>query len=97
MEAASAESWTPVVEVDMLVRRPARAVWEAFADPDQIRRFWLARATGRLETGAHVTWEFKIAGATTEVTVVEARPEALLDLRWDDGQPLRISFGDRGG
>ena len=56
----------------MLIRRPAREVWEAFADPDQIRRFWLARSTGRLETGAEVTWTFKIAGAETDVTVVEA-------------------------
>jgi len=64
----------PVVEVDMLVRRPAREVWEAFADPEQIRRFWLARSTGRLETGATVTWSFKVEGARTDVTVVEAVP-----------------------
>ncbi len=95
MEAASANAWTPVVEVDMLIRRPAREVWEAFADPDQIRRFWLARSTGRLETGAVVTWTFKIAGAETDVTVVEARPGELLDLRWGS-QPLWISFADRG-
>jgi uncharacterized protein YndB with AHSA1/START domain len=78
----------------MLIRRPARDVWEAFVDPDQMRRFWLARSTGRLETGAVVTQEFKIAGAETDVTVVEALPGALLDLRWD-GQALRISFDDR--
>jgi uncharacterized protein YndB with AHSA1/START domain len=94
--SASPDPWTPVVEVDMLVRRPAVTVWEAFADPDQIRRFWLAHSTGRLETGATVTWSFKVAGAQTEVNVVEARPRALLDLRWDEGQPLRITFEDRG-
>jgi uncharacterized protein YndB with AHSA1/START domain len=96
MEASSSNAWTPVVAVDMLIRRPSREVWEAFADPDQIRRFWLARSTGRLETGAVVTWAFKIAGVETDVTVVEALPGELLDLRWDDGQPLRISFDDRG-
>jgi uncharacterized protein YndB with AHSA1/START domain len=96
VDAASPDPWTPVVEVDMLVRRPAAMVWEAFADPDQIRRFWLAHTTGRLETGATVTWSFKVAGAESEVEVVEARPGALLDLRWDDGQPLRITFEDRG-
>ena len=95
MEDASSNGWIPVVEVDMLIRRLAREVWEAFADPDEIRRFWVARSTGRLETGAVVTWMFKIAGAETDVTVLEARPGELLDLRWD-GQPLRISFADRG-
>jgi uncharacterized protein YndB with AHSA1/START domain len=85
-----------VVDVDMLIRRPAREVWEAFADPDRIRRFWLARSSGRLEPGAAVRWEFKVAGAATDVRVVEAVPGELLDLRWDDDQPLRITFADRG-
>ena len=86
----------PKVEVDMLVRRPAAEVYEAFADPAQITKFWLARSSGRLEPAAHVSWAFKVAGAKTEVDVLEARPGELLDLRWDEGQPLRITFADRG-
>lgn len=31
-----------------------------------------------------------------DVTVVEAVQGELLDLRWDDGQPLQIAFEDRG-
>ena len=38
----------------------------------------------------------RITGAETDVTVVEAVPGELLDLRWDTAQPLRISFEDRG-
>ena len=80
----------------MLVRRPASEVWEAFVEPDRICRFWLGRSTGRLEDGATVRWTFKVAGAETDVTVVEAVQGELLDLRWDDGQPLQIAFEDRG-
>lgn len=80
----------------MLVRRPASEVWEAFVEPDRICRFWLGRSTGRLEDGASVRWTFKVAGAETDVTVVEAVQGELLDLRWDDGQPLQIAFEDRG-
>ncbi|GLY97759.1 SRPBCC domain-containing protein [Actinoplanes sp. NBRC 103695] len=90
-------SWTPVVDVNMLVRRPAAEVYEAFADPDRVRRFWLAASSGRLETGTRVHWTFKVAGAETDVDVIEADPHRLLDLRWDDGQPVRITFEDRGG
>jgi uncharacterized protein YndB with AHSA1/START domain len=89
-------TYQPVVDVDMLIRRPAAEVYEAFADPERIRRFWLARSTGPLRTGDRVNWTFKIAGAATDVEVVEAVPNRLLDLRWDDGQPLRIAFEDRG-
>jgi hypothetical protein len=35
-----------------------------------------------------------VVDAEARVEVVEARPGGLLDLRWDDGQPLRISFAD---
>ena len=80
----------------MLVRRPASEVWEAFVEPDRICRFWLGRSTGGLEDGATVRWTFKVAGAETDVTVVEAVQGELLDLRWDDGQPLQIAFEDRG-
>lgn len=86
--------WIPVVEVDTLVRKPARQVWEAFVDPDQISQFWLAHSSGRLEPGARVHWSFKVAGAETDVEVVDATPGRGLDLRWDAGQPLRISFRD---
>ena len=64
--------------------------------PNRIRRFWLASSTGRLATGTTVHWSFKVAGAETDVEVVDAMPGTLLDLRWDDGQPLRIEFEDRG-
>lgn len=71
-------------------------MYAAFVDPDQLRRFWLAHASGPLRTGSQVTWTFKIAGAVTDVVVVEAVANRLLDLRWDSGQPLRLEFEDRG-
>ena len=89
--------WSPVVDVEMLIRKPSAEVYAAFTEPDQIRRFWLASSSGRLVTGASVHWQFKIAGAETDVVVVEAVPGERLELRWDDGQPLRITFEDRDG
>jgi len=96
MTAADSQAWTPEVDVDMLIRRPTHEVWNAFADPDQIRRFWLAESSGRLVTGASVHWTFKVADAATDVTVARAIPGELLDLRWDAGQPLTITFASRG-
>jgi len=80
------------IAVDMLVRCPPHDAYEAFADPEQIRRFWLASSSHRLVTGGRSRWRFKIAGAETDVAVVEARPDELLDLRWDEGQPVRLVF-----
>lgn len=89
------EQWTPAVNVSLLIRRPPMDVWEAFVDPDQIRRFWLAGSSGRLTPGSTVHWAFKVAGAETQVNVVDAVPGELLDLRWDDGQPLTLTFEGR--
>lgn len=87
--------YEPTVDVSLLIRRPAQQVWEAFADPDQICRFWLAESTERLTRGARAHWRFKVEGSETDVEVMESDPGRLLLLRWDEGQLLRIEFGDR--
>ena len=89
-------AYVPTVDISLLVRRPADQVWEAFADPEQIRRFWLADSTDRLVVGATAHWRFKVKGSETDVEVVESVPGELLLLSWDEGQLLRIEFGDRG-
>ena len=87
--------YEPTVDISMLVRRPARQVWEAFVDPEQIRQFWLAESTARLTTGATAHWVFKVEGSEADVEVVESDPGRLLLLSWDEGQLLRIEFADR--
>jgi len=94
---AADNGWSPDVDVEMLIRKPSAEVYAAFTEPDQIRRFWLASSSGPLVAGASVHWQFKIAGAETDVAVIEAIPGTLLDLQWDDGQPLRVTFEDRDG
>lgn len=89
---AQRNDWEPIVDVDMLIRRPAEQVWEAFVEPAKITKFWLGSSSGRLTTGATVRWRFKIAGAETDVRVVATERGRLLDLRWDEGQPLLLTF-----
>lgn len=87
--------YEPTVDISMLVRRPAQQVWDAFVDPEQIRRLWLAESTARLTVGAKAHWVFKVAGSETDVEVVESEPGHLLLLRWAAGQLLRFAFEDR--
>jgi uncharacterized protein YndB with AHSA1/START domain len=89
--------WEPVVDVKLLIRKPSAEVYAAFVEPDRIRRFWLASSSGQLVPDATVHWQFKIAGAETDVVVIDAIPGKSLDLRWDEDQPLRITFEDRDG
>ena len=95
---AADTGWEPNVQVENANPEAQRAGVRGLrrAGPDSLR-FWLASSSGSLVAGANVHWQFKIAGAATDVVVIEAVPGSLLDLRWDDGQPLRISFDDRDG
>lgn len=40
----------------MLVCRLPSEVFEAFADPDIMTKFWFPRASGKLETGREIKW-----------------------------------------
>lgn len=80
----------------LLIHRPATEVYEAFADPDIMTRFWFPRASGRLETGAVVHWYVGSGEDAFEITVrvvLAAKPHSLhiewgagdqfTDVRWD--------------
>ena len=86
----------PVVRTSMLIRRDAADVFEAFADPGQITRFWLTSTTGPLAAGARVIWHFKVPGASDEVLVTAFERPRLIGFRWSDGIEVSLRFEPRG-
>ena len=75
----------PVVTAQMLIRRPAAEVFEAFVNPEITTRFWFTKSSGRLEAGATVRWEWEMYGAATGVRVKELEPDRRILLEW--GEP----------
>ena len=61
----------PVVEAQMLIRKPAEMVFQAFTDPAITKNFWFTKASGKLETGKNITWEWEMYGISTNVFVKE--------------------------
>jgi uncharacterized protein YndB with AHSA1/START domain len=90
----------PVVTAQMLIRRPAAEVFEAFVNPEITTRFWFTKSSGRLEAGATVRWEWEMYGAATDVRVKELEPDRRILLEW--GEPpspvewLFTPFADKG-
>lgn len=74
----------PVVKAQMLIRKPAAVVFEAFVDPAITTRFWFTRSSGRLEAGARVEWEWEMYGASAQVRVIEVVPARRILIEWDD-------------
>ena len=72
----------------LLIRRPAPHVYDAFVNPDVMTRFWFPRSSGRLEAGKSVRW-YVTAGA--EGPVIEVRVGDL-----DPGRRIEIEWGGDG-
>lgn len=66
------------------VSKPCAEVYEAVADPAQLSKYFTTGgASGRLESGAVVTWDFHDFPGAFPVNVVEAVPPHRLVIRWD--------------
>ncbi len=74
----------PTAQAKIRIRRPAPAVFEAFADPNQMTQFWFPKASGRLETGAKVSWALGTEedAFAFEVVAIEARSPEFIHIKW---------------
>jgi uncharacterized protein YndB with AHSA1/START domain len=74
----------PIVEVQMLIRKPASQVFNAFIDPAITTNFWFTKSSGKLEVGKTVTWEWEMYGVSGKVLVKEIIPNRKISTEWGD-------------
>jgi uncharacterized protein YndB with AHSA1/START domain len=74
-----------VARTEMLFRAPASAVFQAFVQPAQLKKFWLKAASGPLKEGGKVQWEFLVPGAKEEVSVHRLVENERIVFAWSDG------------
>jgi uncharacterized protein YndB with AHSA1/START domain len=76
-------------EIDVNVRervlKPISEVFEAIVDPAHMSRYFISGASGPLEAGRTVIWEFADVGAEVPVSVVEVVPDRTIVL--EGGSP----------
>lgn len=78
------KAYEPVIETQMLIRKPANEVFDAFIYPEQTRHFWFTKASGNLEKGATVVWEWEMYNVSAKVTVKNIVPNELISVDWGD-------------
>lgn len=76
----------PIVETQMLIRKPVGIVFQAFIDPAITTKFWFTKSSGKLEEGKTVTWEWEMYGVSTKVQTKQIIPDRLISTEW--GEPL---------
>lgn len=67
------------------VQKPAQQVFEAIVDPEQMRHFFIAGSTGRLETGKTVMWHFPEFPDAFPVTGKTITPFEYISFDWSGG------------
>jgi len=72
----------PVAKAEMLIRKPAAEVFEAFVNPETTTRFWFTKSTGRLETGKRITWTWEMYDISIEVDVKEIEAGKRILVEW---------------
>ncbi|MBN9295949.1 MAG: SRPBCC family protein [Filimonas sp.] len=88
---------TAIVTAQMLIRRPAAEVFNAFIDPAVTTNFWFTKSTGKLETGKTITWTWEMYGVSINVQVKEIVPGQKIVVDWNDPvTTIEFNFQDRG-
>lgn len=72
----------PIAKAEMLIRKPAMEVYEAFIDPAITTRFWFSRGSGKLEAGKQVRWDWEMYGASAVVDVIALDPGKRILIEW---------------
>jgi uncharacterized protein YndB with AHSA1/START domain len=71
-----------IAKSEMLIRKPAAEVFEAFVDPDITTKFWFTKSSGRLEVGKQIRWEWEMYNASTDVNIKAIEPNKRILAEW---------------
>jgi uncharacterized protein YndB with AHSA1/START domain len=82
----------PVAHAELLIRKPASEVFEAFVNPDITTKFWFSHSTGRLCEAQRVTWEWRMFGFKSDVKVLELEQDKRLVIEW--GEPGKATLAE---
>ena len=83
----------PVAKAEMLIRKPAAEVFEAFVNPAITCKFWFSKGSGRLEAGKNVTWHWEMYGFSVPVSVKAVEANTRILVKWSAyGPPTPIEW-----
>ena len=74
----------PMVETQMLIRKPVSDVFRVFIDPAITTRFWFTKSGGKLEEGKTIRWEWEMYNVSSNVFVKEIIVNQKISTEWGD-------------
>ncbi|MCH1627186.1 SRPBCC family protein [Fredinandcohnia quinoae] len=84
------------VQVEMLIRKPVDEVFNAFIDPAITTKFWFTKASGKLEAGKRIRWDWEMFGVSAQLDVKEIEQNKRILIQFDDDTTVEWTFTPRG-
>ncbi len=81
----------PIAKTQMLIRKPAAEVFQAFVNPAITTKFWFTKSSGKLEEGKEVRWEWEMYGVSTQVAVKAIETNRRIFIDWND-PPTQVEW-----
>ena len=83
----------PVAKTEMLIRRPAAEVFEAFIDPAITSKFWFTKSSGALEPGKQIQWDWEMYKFSVQVRVKAIERNRRIRIEWSAyGRPTIVEW-----
>lgn len=80
--ARPALSRVPIATTGMLIRKPVGEVFEAIVNPEITTNFWFTKASGRLQVGVPVQWEWEMYDVSVDVIARAIEPDSRIVFQW---------------
>lgn len=74
---------SPRARVSLYIEATPAAVYDAFVEPQHLKRFWLQDASAPLALNTPVQWDFLVEGATAHTTATVMEPGRRLAWTWE--------------
>ncbi len=86
-------AYQPIAKAEMLIRKPAAEVFEAFVNPAITSKFWFSKGSAKLEAGKEVTWDWAMYNFSVPVNVKAVEKNARILVEWSAyGAPTPIEW-----
>ncbi len=83
----------PIAKAEMLIRKPVAEVFEAFVNPAITSKFWFTKASGRLEPGKQIRWDWEMYDFSVQVNVKAIERNARILIEWPaEGAPTTVEW-----
>ncbi|MBX0334458.1 SRPBCC domain-containing protein [Pontibacter sp. HSC-14F20] len=79
-----------IAKATIQIQKPVDEVFEGIVNPEKMTNYFISESSGRMETGAELTWQFPEFPDAFAVKVIKAEANRLVSFNWDEESTVNI-------